>query len=157
VSKQPKTKSLPAPGKSVPFSQAIESLKAPKTASNPQDYWSRHPAWRLHQIQMADPWGWHTLTNAEVAFIREKLAFLEQKSWSDILIVAKKQNHLVPVNNLCSKAQARLRALNINVDELLSLRLGSKERIYGILDQGVMSVLWWDPVHEVYPVEKKHT
>jgi hypothetical protein len=106
---------------------------------------------------MADPWGWHTLTNAEVAFIREKLAFLEQKSWSDILIVAKKQNHLVPVNNLCSKAQARLRALNINVDELLSLRLGSKERIYGILDQGVMSVLWWDPVHEVYPVEKKHT
>ena len=35
--------------------------------------------------------------------------------------------------------------------DMHSLRLSGQERVWGILDQGVLSVLWWDPDHAVCP------
>lgn len=54
--------------------------------------------------------------------------------------------------------QERLDALGYgDQDRVVSLRLSAKERVSGVMESGVLNVLWWDPDHTVYPVEKKHT
>ncbi|RKZ46349.1 MAG: hypothetical protein DRR00_24365, partial [Candidatus Parabeggiatoa sp. nov. 3] len=44
-----------------------------------------------------------------------------------------------------------------DIDELFSLRLSGKERLWGILDNHILKILWWDANHDVWPSKKKHT
>lgn len=43
-----------------------------------------------------------------------------------------------------------LRRQGVPVAQLFSLRLTARERLYGILNNGVFYVLWYDPCHEIY-------
>lgn len=43
------------------------------------------------------------------------------------------------------------------LSEIHCLRVGSKERIFGILEKNVFYVLWWDLEHRVWPSSKKRT
>jgi hypothetical protein len=72
-------------------------------------------------------------------------------TWSEILVGSKKQNHSIKVTSLCPEAQARLRDLRLLVEDVVSLRLSSRERVYGYLENGVLIVLWWDPEHRICP------
>ncbi len=38
-----------------------------------------------------------------------------------------------------------------------SLRLSGKKRMWGIKDNNIFWILWWDPFHEICPSFKKHT
>ena len=72
--------------------------------------------------------------------------------------MANKQNHTVSTSNLSKLARDRLTQMNLDdLDEITSLRLSSTERIWGILNQGILELLWWDPNHQVYPTNKKNT
>ena len=129
-----------------------------KTAANPDDYWKQRPAWRISKLQKNDPYGWHLLTIQDVHSIQEKLLSFESMTWSEILIKGKKFNHLVEVTKLCKSAQDSLVSMAIeDIDEILSLHLSGKERVWGILDRGVVELLWWDPNHEICPSLLKHT
>ena len=67
-------------------------------------------------------------------------------------------NKAIPIEHLCSDAQNRLRDLGLDdYDEVWEMRIGGKERVWGLRDASVMLLLWWDPEHEVCPSEKKHT
>lgn len=67
-------------------------------------------------------------------------------------------SHPVPLDNLTTEAVRRLEEIGqADVDELFSLRLSGKERIWGIRDRHILKVLWWDPDHLVCPSIKKHT
>ena len=84
---------------------------------------------------------------------------LEKQTWEEILTKGKNQNHNVAIEDLSKPAQNRLTELfrPLDFDDLLSLRLSGKERIWGILDRGSVTFLWWDPEHEVCPSVLKHT
>ncbi len=74
------------------------------------------------------------------------------------MLDAKKQNHNVAVDKLIKEAQDRLVEINLDdLDELASLHLTGKGRVWGIIDRGVMDLLWWDAEHRVYVSHKKHT
>jgi hypothetical protein len=156
-SKQPKIKHPPHPHKQPTFNQLVEAAKQPKVAVDPEEYWRKRPSWRLHWAQMCDPFGWHILSAEKAAEIRDKLAGFESRTWAEILVTAKKQNHLVSVGDLEPEARKRLSQLGIFVDQLASLHLSGTERVYGVLEEGIFSVLWWDPNHEVCKSQKKHT
>lgn len=108
---------------------------------------------------MVNPYGWHDLDNTKVGEIRSKLAHFESMTWKEILLDSKKQNHVIKLNRLCKEAQERLHQMFpvVDFDELLSLRLSGKERIWGILEFNVVRVLWWDPGHDVCPSLLKNT
>ena len=90
--------------------------------------------------------------------IQQKLASFEALTWNEILIQGKKQNHLVRRRDLCKAAQDHLVHVRLDdVDELISLHLSGKERVWGIRSHNVLTVLWWDPDHAVCPSLKKHT
>ena len=109
-------------------------------------------------MDMADPFGWHDVDKTTLQYIRMKLAEIEQRTWQEILLVSATHNHVVKVDGLCRMAKDRLTSMRLDdVDELLSLRLAAKERVWGILSDGICTLIWWDPSHEVYPSLLKHT
>lgn len=44
-------------------------------------------------------------------------------------------------------------------DDIARLRINGKRRLYGFLPGGGPDfyVLWWDPLHEIWPSTKRHT
>lgn len=143
--KTPKSKSIPAPSKT-PKSNFIQS-------SNDEN-----PSWRFSKLELVAPFGWHTIQTKLLHDIREKLKHFESMTWQEITVVAKKQNHSIPVNKICKSAQIRLKELGLDdIESLISLRMTGEQRIWGIRQKSVLLLLWWDPNHQVYPSQKKHT
>lgn len=94
-----------------------------------------------------------------------RLQAWESVKWHDILIADKKNNHRVKTSKMNKCAQERLKALNIYEDEILSLRLSGKVRLYGFAPEppeGTFLILWYDIDHGdndtcVYRSPKKYT
>ncbi|MDY6802274.1 MAG: hypothetical protein SXA11_00490 [Cyanobacteriota bacterium] len=144
--KKPKATETPSPS------------KTPKTFVAPNDFYEQKPAWRVSKMVMDGDYGWEILDAEKLIFIKDKLSSFESMTWSEILIKNKKSNHLVKVGDLSKEAQDCLEKMGLDdVDRLLSLRLSGKERVWGILAEGILDLLWWDPQHQVCPSLKKHT
>lgn len=130
---------------------------------NPDSYYREHPAWGFNTCD-TEMWGF-TADNIGDAFWTEILPFLkntETRTWSDILINAKKQNHSIDVSKLNAGAQKRLTELYVEHDSIISLRLSATHRIYGYTVGRVFNILWYDSNHGdndtcVCRSEKKHT
>lgn len=149
---------MPKRNKNPKVGKEPSSKKQPKTASNPTTYNDQYPSWRIFKIDMAGPYGWNAINADKLKDIHAKLSDFESMTWNEILVRNKKSNHLVEIEQLSSEAQTRLREIQLeDIDHLVSLRLRSKERVWGIRDQGVLTILWWDPEHQVCPSKLKHT
>ena len=67
-------------------------------------------------------------------------------------------SHLIRLDRLIPKARKRLREIKEDdLDELMSFRISSKERVWCIQSENIMRILWWDPRHEVCPSQLKGT
>ena len=131
--------------------------KTPK-AKPPTSFFDERPSWRVGLLEMAGPYGWEKLAPEKALEIRQKLSYFESMTWGEILDRSAKQNHRVRIGRLEKTAQDRLEEIHQgDVDELTSLRLSGRERIWGIQDYSVLKVLWWDPDHAVCPALLKHT
>jgi len=115
-------------------------------------------SWQIRILDFDGLWGWGEMDAKTLKYVHQKLAQFETMTWAEI----NNPNtgcHPIKVRDLCSEAQKRL--LEIKViefeEELFSLRLSGKERLWGIRERHIFKILWWDPRHEVYPVDKKHT
>jgi hypothetical protein len=79
-------------------------------------------------------------------------------TWREILQDSNHQHHFIGVWQICADARRRLEEFGYgDLKRIVSLRLSGRERIWGVMEEGVLAVLWWDPLHSVYPVEKRHT
>lgn len=86
----------------------------------------------------------------------------EKVLWKDVLTPtsgrkSNTQSHPMAVNILSKEAAKRLSALHLDeYDTLYSLAITGKQRVWGIMieDTGTFQVLWYDPLHEIYSVEK---
>jgi hypothetical protein len=106
-------------------------------------------------MEIVDPFGWHQIPKDKLHEIRHKLGGFEGQTWGDIITRSRNNHHFMAVTKICGDAQARLNALHLDdTDALFSLRLSGAERVWGILDNGVLLVLWWDPFHLVYLVSR---
>lgn len=107
---------------------------------------------------MADHWGWHAVSASELRSVHRKLSDFETMTWQEILVRANRQNHHVEISSLCGKAQTRLDQIGYgDLESLVSLRLSGAERVWGVMHEGILTLLWWDPNHEVCPSLLKHT
>lgn len=122
------------------------------------NYMQMRPAWRVSRLEEVGPFGWHRITGVKIAEVSAKLKSFETMLWSAILVTAKKQNHTIPVENLSKPAKQRLVDIKLDDrDELISLRLSNRERIWGFLEGSTFHLVWWDPEHQVCPSALKHT
>ena len=131
--------------------------KSPRSITVP-DTMRQRPSWRLSLMELVDPFGWHRLDAEGLHRVRHKLCDFESMTWGEILVRANTQHHFVEVGSLAKAARDRLEEIGQgDVDQLVSLRLSGRERIWGVLDGPVLELLWWDPRHRVCPSMKKHT
>lgn len=141
----------------------IRQVAEPAEGKKPQSpqiarYDHEYPAWRVSLLEMCDPFGWHEVEQPKRDDIHKKLKNFESMTWHKIFVRDKHRNHRIPVGDLCKEARNRLQEIKQDdVDELVSLRLSSVERIWGIFDRGALKLLWWDPSHAVCPSLLTHT
>jgi hypothetical protein len=121
------------------------------------DFNAMRPAWRLAQIDLICPDDWkdnHKLDAPTLDRIKQRLSNFETMPWKESI---SKHSHPIEVAKLCKGARERLDKRQIDATLLVSLRCTQTERIWGIRRENVLSLMWWDPNHQVYPVEKKNT
>lgn len=162
--------------------EPVQGREIPKSIEDADGYFKKTPSWRfsradvehprwsvreLHEdvfIDRDDPTGTkigHIFSKSVDSELIECLKAREAMTWSQILTQAGGRgknggtnSHLIPVHNLTKEAQARALELDIVEDELLSLRITSKKRVFGIMQDGVLNVIWFDRQHEVCLVNK---
>jgi hypothetical protein len=130
-------------------------LSEPKPEKKPisifQDSGSLKVAWRFRLLELCDPFGWHEINEETLRYIHGKLSHYETMTVNEIF-ANKKYNHSVPIKDLCKPAQERLWALNLeDFEQIHRLRLSGTERVWGIRELNVLSLLWWDPEHQICP------
>lgn len=66
-------------------------------------------------------------------------------------------NHFIKFDQMIKDAQTRAIELNLFelCDSLYSLRLSGKQRLFGILYDGIFHIVWYDCEHEICPSGKK--
>ena len=93
--------------------------------------------------------------------IYPKLKEFEKRTWEDIEKETygernKTKHHFVKIDKFIKEARDRLSDNKLNdTDELFSLRLEGKIRIYGNRKLNYMEIIWIDPNHEICPSKAK--
>jgi len=143
------------------FQQRHQSEKKARQAALFKDCKDKHPVWKFCLVDLDANWkGWKELNVDGWQKVIKKLGQFESRTWGQIEDGdPNDSSHLVATTD-CPNPEVLRRLQDIKQDDtdyLFSLRLSSRERIYGILDGPVLKILWYDPEHAIWPSPKKHT
>ena len=106
-------------------------------------------------VSEAGRWSWKRLDGNTLLLIQDKLKHFESMRWSDI---ERSGSHNIEVEDIHTDAFDQLVEFKLDdTEEVFSLRLSGKQRVWGIRDRNLLRLLWWDPLHEICPSPKKHT
>lgn len=107
-------------------------------------------------MDLEGPWGWLNIQSKDILVsIMEKLGNFESMTWGEI--DRNRHNHPMPFDEIPKEARERLKERELDDQELYSFHLSAKKRIWGKREREAFYIIWWDPEHTVYPVQKKHT
>ena len=136
--------------KAEPKAQKKLSL-GPSRLGDPDSIMALHPSWSFSDCDTDECCDWalykSRLTDTFWDFILPKLCAFESMTWSKILIEAKKQNHSISLEKLNKVAKDRLADLQIEAEDIYSLRLSGKIRLYGFLVGPAYHIIWYDEDH----------
>jgi hypothetical protein len=113
------------------------------------DYRTYDIGWQFRILDPEGPFGWHVCDRETlIGKIHDRIKSVESMRWGEIL---GKNLHAIETWKLAKAARDRLEVIGQDdVDELYTLRVEKKRRIWGIRDRMFFKVLWWDPEHQVY-------
>lgn len=130
----------------------VES-KTPKARITPSD--NACPDYKTEQMDSKGPWGWNGIDSIQLQEIFQRIFDSQKITWQELRNTG---SHYVEKEALCPEAQRRLIEIQKDdLDQLFSLRVTGRKRIWGIKEGKIFWLLWWDPNHEVCPSHKKHT
>ncbi len=134
--------------------------KNPKIRAMPESTDSQTLAWHfgIRDLDHAE-WGWNKLGPDGFLELVQELCHFETMTWAELSkAVGDKRSgnkhHLIDVTACCKNAQDRLAAIKQDdVDQLFSLRLRNKLRLFGIRSGRVLRLIWHDQEHTVYQIK----
>lgn len=127
----------------------------PTPAPKPVVVANGRPVWLFSSIDFDGPWCPKKLTGNDLVWLVDRLRDKEMMTWHEIEADG---SHHIATERVISDARKRLREIRRDdLDRLWSMRLGGKERLWGVKNGDAFSILWWDPEHEICPSAKKHT
>lgn len=147
--------------KKIVTTEKAAGVKKPRNAVDPDNWLSCRPLWRFERADQGFDWDLFSANN--LGSIIKKLIDFEHMTWSEVLKQThddgRSSNHFISPNKMIKKAQNRLFELKLDqhFDSIFSLRLNSTERLFGILEDGIFNILWYDNNHQICPSPKKHT
>jgi len=112
--------------------------------------------WSFSNLDCAGPFGWDKCKcHNKYLEILKRFKNFEGMNINDL---KKTYSHNIKVEKLSSEAQRRLRKIRLDdIDELYSLRITARERVFCRLINNIFTILWWDPDHQVCLSKKKNT
>ena len=125
--------------------------------------------WAFSEADKGGPWAWMKITEKDLKEVIKKLGDFETMRSSELTgSHSMGTAEFCSKEQICSKAQTRLKSIKSSEwleesDGIISFRISGKKRLWCLLDTGsadnqtLYQILWWDPEHEVWPTEKKHT
>ena len=99
---------------------------------------------------------WHDDQHVEETFraVAHLLKSYSGRTWGQIE-QDRSRDHAIAISKLCKDAQKRLEDLKLDdYGPLWRFRFSGLKRIWGIRAGRYFQVLWWDPQHQVYPVNR---
>ena len=125
----------------------------PRTEKTPDE--TLRLEFRAGKMDMEGKWGW---SNFEIDCIKqflEKFFEIQKLTWQEL---GKSGSHPISFDKIVPQALKRLQELELDDCEYLySIRMTGKSRLWGLRDQNIFWILWWDPNHEICPSHKKNT
>lgn len=118
---------------------------------------------RFDRVDLGGPWCLSKITPEHHQLLIKKLAEFETMTINQVFHERTGDSSLGTDYTDMSQCPnrdtiRRLKELELDaIDGLSRLALGGKPRLYGIRHQHEFSILWWDPLHEVWPSKLKHT
>jgi hypothetical protein len=127
--------------------------KAPRAAVTPNEHCQ--PDFRTDLMDLDGQWHWNNISSLHLQDLLQKIFHSQKLTWQTL---REHGSHLVNISELIPEAQKRLIDLKQDdLDELYSLRLSGQKRVWGIKENNILWLLWWDPLHSICPSIKKHT
>lgn len=161
--KKPKSAFNPPNLKQAKLGGDPKPSKKPVLGGDPSSCLKQKPAWQFSNRDLSHPqWGWNSLSAEDfISALNQHLCKLETMTWDEILKASGgrgqgngNNHHNIEVSEICRAAQQRLLELNIDVDQLFSLRLTGAWRLWGIKEGQILRFLWSDKNHEVCPPKR---
>jgi hypothetical protein len=139
----------------------------PKHLKNPESIMQELLKWEYKNPDIEGVWRWgieRKQLNDDFSEISTFLNSLTSNKWFEVLSFTTGGenrhycNHYQEITTIDHDAIKRWKDIGLEeYDTAFRFRLSSKKRIWGYKQKGIFYLVWWDPTHEIYPVEKKHT
>jgi len=144
--KQPKKPIIPS---------SIRTSKIPVYLGSP--YLEGRPlTWRLSSADIDGPFSCGKFTYDDFKLLWDKLRAFETMSIAQLRQA--QSFHSVPTASISREAKVRLEERRLDdVDVIYGFHIMGTCRLWCMKHENILSVLWWDRNHEVYPVKKKRT
>lgn len=146
--------------KRVKQKESVSGAKKPKWVEEPGSFLGMRPTWSFGLLDNSyNKWGFIHAGDIYTEVI-DKLKENEGHTWGDIIRAAGGRthgtnSHYENVSDLIPEAQKRWLELHLEeYDRVFSLRLTGKRRLYGILENGVFRIVWYDQEHEIYAMDR---
>lgn len=135
------------------FTQDISTRKKSVRKSQTDTY--SCVCWQFSLMDLSGPFSCMDICPDEWQVILTKMRSWETMTWHEI---EGKRDHSISVESLSDIARKRLIDIQLDdIDEVFSLHIDGKKRLFGLRDRNIFKVLWWDREHKVCPSPKKHT
>lgn len=119
---------------------------------------SERICWRFEHVDHEGRWGFCDMDPVIWPEVLRKMAACESMTVSELRNSSRFFKEYDLPGGLCKEACDRLTAMKRD-DQTKIQRLEFKglQRLYGFLEGNVFHVVWWDPLHEVYPSKLRNT
>jgi hypothetical protein len=150
---------MPAAAKRPAMAAPPSGGKQPRALpTNRDEIMNRQIVWRFQDVDNEGSWGFAGLDGAGLVDLMAKLGHFESMTVRELFYKGEEPGKQYDVEGLPAPTLARLVELRRDDEtKLARLRLTGPCRLYGFMREHVFHVLWWDPQHQVYPSQKRHT
>lgn len=141
---------------------STEKIKQPRVGVSYSTN-NQKPVWQFSLIDIEGVNGWKNVSNKNWwEKILPSLQNREQMTWQQIIsesggksVGNGTNNHNIPIEKLSPSARKRLFELGYkDIYELFSLRVSGKERIFGLRQDNILKIIWYDSEHTICAAKK---
>lgn len=161
--KTPKVSSNPyrgAGGKTPKAAHNVPAEKKPTVSVDfPEELDERHLEFTFRDADMVGPWSLQNISEIDARTLFSFLKDMESMTMKEAMAgETGKMADYEDMTGCPNPAPAqRLAELYDGADNVCRLRVTGRKRLIGLRVEHRFSVLWWDPEHEIWPTQKRHT
>jgi hypothetical protein len=114
--------------------------------------------WRFRHVDHDGPWGFDRMTGEELCGLMKTLASFETMTMGEAFNGGYPGKDYDIEEMPAREARDRLDAIGLaDMTKISVFRLSGVQRLYGFRCENVFHVVWWDPLHQIWPSAKKRT